>query len=156
MTSPTSLPRRRHQSRSRVWILLVLVVLFILLTSLRSVAGFYTDYLWFKEVHFTQVFRGVLGTQLFLSLTFTLVFFLLLWGSLTVADRIAPRFRPMGPEDELVQRYREIVGPHAGKVRIAVAAVFALLTGVSTSGHWNDYILFRNHTNFGTKDPQFK
>ena len=75
--------------------------------------------------------------------------------SLTIADRIAPRFRPVGPEDELVQRYREAVGPHAAKVRIAVAAVFALFAGVGTRAQWNNWILFRDGVSFGTKDPQF-
>src|SRR5205823_5431934 len=147
--------RRRRSARSRVGLIVAVVVAFLVLTSLRSIAGFYTDYLWFDEVSFTQVFRGVLGTQVFLAVFFTLAFFVLLWGSMTVADRIAPRFRAMGPEDELVQRYRDLVGPHAGKVRIAVAALFALLTGVSTSSHWNEYILFRHHSNFGAKDSQF-
>src|SRR3954469_8658643 len=156
MRSPTDQPRRRRRSaRSRVGLIIAVVVAFLLLTSLRSVAGFYTDYLWFKEVHFTSVFRGVLGTEILLAVSFTVVFFLLLWGSLTIADRIAPRFRAMGPEDELVQRYRDLIGPHAGKVRFAVAALFALLIGVGTSSHWNDFILFRNHASFGLKDPQF-
>src|ERR1019366_7643709 len=60
-----------------------------------------------------------------------------------------------GPEDELVQRYREVMGPHAGKVRVAVAAFFALVTGGGASSHWNDYLVFRNGTSFGVKDPQF-
>src|SRR4051794_12729329 len=130
MRPPTDMPRRRRRStRTRVGIVIAIIAVFLLLTSLRSLAGFYTDYLWFKEVHFTSVFRGVLGTEVFLAVLFTVVFFLLLWGSLTIGDRIAPRFRAMGPEDELVQRYRDVVGPHAGKVRFAIAALFALLIG---------------------------
>src|SRR5207237_2741853 len=113
MRSPTDLPRRRRRSsRSRVGIVIAIVAAFVLLTSLRSVAGFYTDYLWFKEVHLTGVFRGVLGTQLFLAVTFTLLFFILAFANLFIVDRVAPRFRGGGPEDELVQRYREIMGPH--------------------------------------------
>jgi len=58
MRAPSDLPRRqRRPIRGRIWVLVALVVLFILLTSLRSIAGFYTDYLWFKELHFTSVFR---------------------------------------------------------------------------------------------------
>jgi len=129
---------------------------FLIITSFRSLAGFYTDYLWFKEVHFTGVFRGVLGAKFLLAIGFTALFFALLWVNLTIADRIAPRFRTLGPEDELVQRYRDAVGAHAGKVRIAVAAMFALLMGVGTASHWNDFLLFRNRTSFGVKDPLFK
>ena len=157
MRAPTDMPRRRRRtSRSRAGLLIAIVVIFLLLTSLRSIAGFYTDYLWFDEVGFTKVFRGVLGTEIFLAVTFTLVYFLLQWVNLFIADRIAPRFRPTGPEDELVQRYRDVVGPHSGKVRIGVALIFALITGLGTAGRWNDYLLFRNHTSFGQVDPQFK
>jgi uncharacterized membrane protein (UPF0182 family) len=156
MTAPTSLPRRRRRSsRSRVGIIAIVVLAFILLTSLRSVARFYTDYLWFKEVHLNQVFRGVLVTQVFLAVVFILVFFVLCFGNLFIADRLAPRFRGLGPEDELVQRYREVIGPHAGKVRLVIAALFAVFIGAGTAGHWNDYILFRNAASFGMKDPQF-
>src|ERR1700736_4580961 len=157
MRAPSDLPRRpRRATRGRIGVLSALVILFILLTSLRSVAGFYTDYLWFKELHFTSVFRGVLVVQVFLAVLFTLLFFGLLFLNLTIADRIAPRFRPVGPEDELVQRYREAVGPHAGKVRIVVSAIFALFAGIGTRGHWNDWILFRYGASFtgpDAKDP---
>src|SRR3954453_1057928 len=157
MRAPTDMPRRRRRTpRSRVWLLIAVVAIFLLLTSLRSIAGFYTDYLWFDEVGFTKVFRGVLGTEVFLAVTFTVIYFLLQWSNLFIADRIAPRFRATGPEDELVQRYRDVVGPHSGKVRIGVALVFALITGLGTAGRWNDYLLFRNHTSFGQVDPQFK
>jgi len=88
------------------------VVLVIIVASLRTVANFWTDYLWFKEVHFTSVFRGVLVNQVILALIFSVAFFLLLLLNLTVADRLAPLERP-GPEDELVSRYRQLVG-HRG------------------------------------------
>src|SRR3984957_8755518 len=156
MRAPSDLPRRqRRPIRGRIWVLIALVVLFILLTSLRSIAGFYTDYLWFKELHFTSVFRGVLVVQVLLAVLFTVVFFVLMLGNLTIADRLAPRFRPTGPEDELVQRYREAVGTHAGAVRIVVAVVFAPFAGIGTRSQWNNWVLFRHATSFGVKDPQF-
>src|SRR5450755_1068396 len=142
MRAPSDLPRRqRRPIRGRIWVLVALVVLFILLTSLRSIAGFYTDYLWFKELHFTSVFRGVLVVQVLLAVLFTVLFFLLMFGSLTIADRLAPKFRAVGPEDELVQRYREAVGTHAGKVRAVVSLIFALFAGVGTRSQWNNWLL---------------
>ena len=38
---------------------------------------------------------------------------------------------------------------------LGVIVLFALLTGVGASGHWNDFILFRNHSRFAVSDPQF-
>ncbi len=122
MRVPADLPKRsRRAIRGRI-VIVALIVLFLLITSLRSIASFYTDYLWFKELKFTSVFRGVLVVQVLLAVVFCVLFFAIMLGNLIIADRIAPRFRPTGPEDELVQRYREAVGPHANKVRIVVAA----------------------------------
>jgi uncharacterized membrane protein (UPF0182 family) len=155
MRVPADLPKRsRRAIRGRI-IIVAAVVLFFLFASLRSIASFYTDYLWFKELKFTSVFRGVLVVQVLLAVVFCLLFFALMLGNLTIADKIAPRFRPTGPEDELVQRYREAVGLHAGKVRIVVAAVFALFAGIGTRSQWNNWLLFRHSTSFGVKDPQF-
>ena len=156
MRVPTDLPRRpRRNARGRIWIVVAIVALFILLTSLRSIAGFYTDYLWYKELHLTSVFRGILGAKILLAVVFTAIFFGLMWASLTIADRIAPRFRPAGPEDEIVQRYREVVGPHAGKVRVVAAALFALFAGVGTQSQWTNWILFANGRSFHDTDAQF-
>src|ERR1700730_16605337 len=157
MRAPSDLPRRpRRATRGRIGILLGVVVLFIVLTSLRGIAGFYTDYLWFKELHFTSVFRGVLVVKILLAVFFTLLFFALMLASLTIADRIAPRFRPVGPEDELVQRYREAVGRHAPKVRLIASAIFALFAGIGTRSQWNNWILLRHGGSFNVTDPQFK
>jgi uncharacterized membrane protein (UPF0182 family) len=97
----------------------------------------------------------VLGAKVLLAGVFTGVFFAGMWASLSIADRVAPRFRPIGPEDELVQRYREAVGPHAGAVRTAVSALFALIFGLGVSSQWQNWILFQNSTSFGEKDAQF-
>ena len=154
MRSPTDLPRRRRMRspRGRLGLILALVVIFFLIVSLRGIAGFYTDYLWFQELHLTSVWRGVLGAKVFLGVIFTVVFFVLMWVNLTIADRIAPAFRPMGPEEELVERYHQVVGARAGLVRVAVAVLFALIAGPSVASRWNSWILFRNHVSFGIKN----
>jgi uncharacterized membrane protein (UPF0182 family) len=157
MRSPGDMPRRRvrRTARGRLGLVIAAVVVIFLLTSLRGLAGFYTDYLWFREVAFTPVWRGVLGAKVLLATVFTVLFFVLTLASLTIADRLAPRFRPLGAEDELVQRYRDIVGRHTRKVHVGVAALFALIFGVGTSSQWNSWLLFRHSTSFGIKDPQF-
>ena len=156
MRAPTDLPRpARRGNRGRVVLIVAAVVLFFGLTSLRGIAGFYTTYLWFDELGFGDVWQGVLGTKLALVVGFTVGFFVLLYLNLFIADRLAPKFRTPGPDDELVQRYRDAVGRHAGKVRFVIAALFALLAGGNTAGQWNNWLLFRNSVDFGVKDPQF-
>jgi uncharacterized protein len=149
-------PRQRARvPANRIWIVVIVAVLLILVTSIRGIAGFYTDYLWFDELGFTSVWRGVLGAKALLTIVFVAMFFGAMWASLAIAERLAPRFRALGPEDEIVQRYRDVVGPHAGKVRLAVSALFALIAGGGVSSQWSSFILFRNHVSFGVKDAQF-
>ena len=95
-----------------------------------------TDYLWFDELHLTSVWRSVLGTKIALGGIFTLLFFALLWANLAIADLIAPTFRPLGPEEQLIERYHEAVGQRAGLVRAAVAAAFALIVGIAFAARY--------------------
>jgi uncharacterized membrane protein (UPF0182 family) len=153
---PTDVPNvDRRAPRGRVGLVVIGAVAFVVLTSLRGIAGFYTDYLWFDELDLTSVWRGILTAKVGLSVLFTLAFFVLMWANLAIADRIAPRFRPFGPEDEIVARYQELVGPYAGKVRVGMAALFALIAGTGASAQWGNWILFRNAVDFEVADPQF-
>jgi uncharacterized protein len=158
MRTPADLPRRRGGgigTGGRVGLIALAVALFLLLTSLRGIAGFWTDYLWFDSLGLAGVFTGVLGARIVLGALFTGLFFVLLWVNLLIADRLAPRFRPPGPEEEVIERYHEIVGGRTGLVRAGVALLFALIAGVGVSGQWNSWLLFVNAQDFGTTDPQF-
>src|SRR3989442_14895830 len=93
-----------RSSRGRAGLIIAVVVIFFLIISLRGIAGFYTDFLWFQELHLTSVWRGVLGANLAPGAIFTVIFFLLMWANLAIADPIAPAFRPMGPEGEPAER----------------------------------------------------
>ena len=155
MRAPTDIAGRRRPARARIVLVLVAVALFLILVSLRGIAGFYTDYLWFDELSLTSVWRSVLGTKIALGVIFTLVFFALLWANLAIADLIAPTFRPLGPEEQLIERYHDAVGPRAGLVRAAVAGAFALIAGPGAAGQWGAWTLFRNHVPFETRDALF-
>jgi uncharacterized membrane protein (UPF0182 family) len=156
MRTPTDLPRRRPRpAKSRVGLAVTGAILLFLGLSVRGFAGFYTDYLWFGELRLHEVWRSVLGAKILLAVLFTVVFFLGMWLSLTIADRLAPPFRATGPEDELVQRYRDAIGERTGLVRIIVSALFALIAGLGMSSQWNNWILFQHASSFGQKDPQF-
>jgi len=139
----------------RAWLIGGAVVLFVLLLSLRGLSRFYTDYLWFKDVRYAHTWRSLLSAKLLPALIFSAVFFVVLLVNLIVADRIAPRYRGTGPEDEIIERYRGYVAPYAGRVRVLVALFFSLIMGSGVSAQWQNWILFANSTSFGTKDPQF-
>ena len=62
MRAPDDLPRRQRQPgsgrRRRAFLIVAVIVLLVLLTSLRGIAGFYTDYLWFDSLEQGGVWRG--------------------------------------------------------------------------------------------------
>lgn len=158
MRVPTDMPKRRRRGsgRGRVIFIVVILGLFLLLTSLRGLAGFWTDYLWFDSLNLSSVFTGILGAKIALGAIFTGLFFVLCFVSLTVADRIAPKFRPQGPEDELLNRYHATIGRRAGLLRAGVSLVFGLVAGVGVSGEWQQWLLFRNGGDFGVQDQTFQ
>jgi uncharacterized membrane protein (UPF0182 family) len=147
--------RRRRSIGIRGWLIGIAVLLVVLLLSARGLARVFTDYLWFKEVGFSHTWRALIEAKLFPALIFAVVFFVLLFVNLIVADRLAPLARSTGPEDEIIERYRSIVDPYAGRIRFAVAFFFAIVMGSGVASQWRDWILFSNATKFGVKDPQF-
>jgi uncharacterized protein len=146
-------PRRRH--RARWWLIGIAIVVVVLLVSLRSLAGLYTDSLWFSSVNLHNVFSTLLAIKLGLFGVFGAVFFFVLWVNLVVCDRIAGRDIVLAQDDELVRRYQQFVRPYAGRIYVGLAFVLALIGASGTVGQWNNWILFRHGGNFGVTDPQF-
>jgi len=155
--TPQDLPRRPRRAvrRGRLWLVLAIVVLVVLFASLRTLATFYTDYLWFGSVQLGQVWRRTFEVKVELFFGFTAIFFVLMWVSLAVVDRLASSELAMGPEDELVRRYQQYVAPRAVLVRSIVSAVVALIAASGVIGQWQNYLLFSEGGSFPAKDPQF-
>jgi uncharacterized protein len=152
---PRRAPRRKNGRRGRTILIIAVIAAFILLTSLRGIAGFYTDYLWFDSLDQSGVWRGILGAKLSLALIFMVGFFLLSWANLLIADRIAPPYRMAGPEDELLERYHDIVDDRMGWLRIVICVLLAIIAGSGVSSEWNSWVLFTHGGDFGIEDPQF-
>ncbi|MGZ4675673.1 MAG: UPF0182 family membrane protein [Acidimicrobiia bacterium] len=153
-------PMQRNRSgdrrfRIRAWMVILVVVLVGLFLSARSLAGFYTDYLWFDSVGFGSTWRGLLWARFAPAAVFSAVFFVLMLASLTIAERLQPGTRALGPEDEMLARYQQSVAPYSGRIRVLISLLFALLAGGSVAGEWQRWVLFTHAQDFGIKDPQF-
>jgi uncharacterized membrane protein (UPF0182 family) len=145
-------PRVRHARR---WIIGAVVVLIVLLASLRSLAGLYTDSLWFSSVGFHSVWSTLLAVKVGLFASFGATFFVLLWVNLLVCDRIAAHAPDLEPEDELIRRYQGTVRPYAGRVYAVLALAAALIAASTAVGQWNNWLLFTHAVPFAHSDPQF-
>jgi uncharacterized membrane protein (UPF0182 family) len=144
-------PGRRYQA----WVVGAVVFVIVALIVIQGLANFYTNYLWYRSVHFTAVWRLLIETKIELAAVFIGAFFIACWVSLWVVDRVAPRALLVSPELEIVRRYQQIVGRHTFALRTVVSLIFALIVGASTSDQWQHWLLFRSGKAFGVTDPQF-
>ena len=132
-----------------------MAVVVILFLSARTFANFYVDLLWFGSVDQGSVFWSTLGTKALLAGVFSIGFAVLAFISLTLAQRLSSADLPLGPEREVVERYRSIVGGRTRLLRIVVSILFGLMVGLPAIAQWQQWLLFRNSQSFGVDDPQF-
>ncbi|WFE42208.1 UPF0182 family protein [Micromonospora sp. WMMD998] len=149
-----SSPLPRMSRRGRVTIG-VLIGVFVLFTLLGWGVNAWTDWLWFDEVRYTQVFTGVLATRLLLFLVVGVGMALVIAGNLWLAYRVRPRMRPHSAEQATLERYRMVLSPRLGTWIALVSAVVGLFAGLSAQTRWSQWLLFRNGGDFGVKDPEF-
>jgi uncharacterized membrane protein (UPF0182 family) len=134
---------------------LTLIALGVIATILVSLSGFYTDYLWFKSVDYTNVWSTVLLTKASLFLVFGLLTSLILVTNIVIAYRKRPIYVPLTVEADNLERYRAQIDPIKRLITIGASLVFFYFAGSSATSLWRDWLLFRNGGDFGSKDPQF-
>src|SRR5215210_3213507 len=159
MRTPSDLPPRRARERrmgdrGRVILVVAAVVLVLFLVSARTISGFFVDYLWHRSVGRSDVFWTVIQSRLLLFAMFTAAFVAVAFVNLLIADRLAPSgfSANMHP---IVERFHDIFGRRLRLVRYGLAVLFGLLFALPATGHWQEWMLFRNSQSFGTKDAQF-
>jgi uncharacterized membrane protein (UPF0182 family) len=142
-----------NRSRRR-WLFLLVGVVIFLGIILSAVSGFYVDVLWFREVRFSSVFWSVFWTKAVLGAIFGVLFFVLLAANLFIVRRLAPRYRPFSPEQEMIDRYRVAFDPYARYLIPAFSALIALLVGIAAAAQWQTFLLWRSAGDVGF-GPQF-
>ena len=130
----------------------ILVALGALLTY---ISGYYVDWLWFKSVDFTSVWSKVLITKVELFVLVGVVTSFVISLNIYLAFKRRPLYVPTSIEVSGLERLRAQIEPIRRWVFIAVVVVLTYFAGTSGMVFWREWLLFRNSTNFGAKDPQF-
>jgi uncharacterized membrane protein (UPF0182 family) len=153
---PTPIPIR-PSSRSRRLLIILGIVLFVLLLSLRGIATFWTDYLWFDSVGFSSVWTTLIFSRVVLVLIATAVAFGLLFLNLVLADKLSPPQSLVAgsPDEEIVERFQDWVRSRRLRFRLGVSGFFGLLIGLGAGAWWEDWLLYQNSEKFGVLDPVF-
>jgi uncharacterized protein len=139
------------------FVLPLIVLAIVLLVLWPAVAGFYTTFLWYSQLGYSQVFTTSLLTKLWLAAVVGLVSFVVLLANVRIARRLHS-------ELPVAEGYFEIEGeripaPNVARTvtRLAIPAAIVLAVLFSTSGweFWETWLRFRHQTLFGRTDPVF-
>ncbi|WEB45719.1 MULTISPECIES: UPF0182 family protein [Streptomyces] len=143
-------PSRRFRT-----LLMTLGVLAVLAMLFVMFSGFWTDWLWYRSVHFSSVFTTTLWTKIGLFFSFGVVMAVAVGVNIWLAHRLRPPLSAMSVEQQSLDRYRMGVAPFKKWALVAVTAVIGLIAGASASGEWRTWLQWVNGVPFGTTDPQF-
>ncbi len=115
-------------------------------------AGFYTDWIWFKQVGFDQLFIRTLSSKLILGGAVFAIAFSVLLGGLRYALRdMTKPYLTLGGGPEV----QPLVIDRKGLQLIAagVSGLAALFMGVFASSQWMVWLQYQHATPFGEVDP---
>jgi uncharacterized membrane protein (UPF0182 family) len=136
---------------SRGALILTAVTLFFLLPS---VAGFYTDWLWFSEVGYEALFTKRLSVSFGVGTVVFLIAFFVLWANVTMA--FAAMTQPYVSFGATAQG-QPILFNRVQVRRFAtiVATLAALVLALPASNEWLMFLQYRHSVPFGIQDPIF-
>lgn len=146
--TPAQFPRaRRGPLAYTIAVLVILAVIFV------SASGFYADFLWYKAIGYTQVWRVQLVTRGVLFLVFGLLSTAVVLFNVWLAYWKRPVYAPVAMTN--LDQYRTQVDRLKRLIFIGLGVASFLFAGSSGSALWRTWLLWRNSTPFGVKDPQF-
>ena len=133
---------------------IVYIISLVLFFSLPKLIGFYTDWLWFGEVGYTQVFTTRLITQLLLGASAAIVAFFFIYVNLQIAVR-ATKDKAIN-----VTLFEKIsvpptLGIYFKNLTLPISLLVSLFIGQAASSQWIKFLAYLNPTSFNLKDPIF-
>jgi len=137
-------------------ILPIIGIVIALMVVVAIVAGVWTDYLWFRSVHYTSVFGTTYGTRWALFFVAALFMAAVVGFNAALAYRLRPMYRPVATQGQGLEAYRISIDPHRRLLLGLVLGIVGLISGLTASSSWRTWLMFANQVPFGVKDRQFK
>jgi uncharacterized membrane protein (UPF0182 family) len=142
-------------TRKRGPLLPTIIALVVLGVLAIIAARLWVDVLWYQAAGYTNVFTTVLGVRVLLFVVVGALTGAAVFASLSLGYRMRPVYAPVSPEQASLDRYREQIEPLRRLGTIVVPAAVGLIAGAAASEKWSVFLLWRNGSSFGVKDPQF-
>jgi uncharacterized membrane protein (UPF0182 family) len=140
---------------TRRWPILALVLLLVVIGGLGQAVSLYTDWLWFDEVQYTQVFVTILLARTGLVVVTALALFTVLYANVWIALRRAAPDVLWELDNQLRLPGREVLDLALGRALPGLLAVVSLLAGFAAASHWRAVMSWWYQVPFGVTDPLF-
>ncbi len=137
-------------------VLPVIVALIALFVLIAIVAGVWTDFLWYRAIHYSSVFGTTYGTRWAMFFVAGLFMAVVTGANAALAYRLRPIYRPVPAPGTGGDAYRMAIDPHRRLLLGLVLGLVGVISGITGAGSWRTWLLFANQVNFGKTDPQFK
>lgn len=134
---------------------MTLGVLAVLGMAFTMFAGFWTDWLWYRSVHYSSVFTTTLWTKIGLFFVFGLLMAVAVGFNIWLAHRLRPPLSAMSMEQQSLDRYRMGIAPYKKWLLCGITTLVGLIAGASAAGQWRTWLLWVNGVPFHKTDPQF-
>lgn len=144
--------RRIPSGRSRIIVLIAILVFVFLPIVFSFLPNFITDWLWFDSVHFFSVFKTRLLAQWGFTIGSILISLVLLGGNMYITIRatgLSPLVQNLDSRLKIKLRDQTLAISWIG------AAFIALVAGLTVGGQWQVILNYFNASTFGINDPVF-
>jgi uncharacterized protein len=135
--------------------ILVLVLLLITLSGLAKMVALYTDWLWFDEVKYTQVFLTILLTRAGIFGVAALTLFVVLYVNAGIATRSAAPDVFWQLDNQLRVPRQEVFERALARALPALLAFVSVFAGLAAGGYWQTVVGWWQQVPFGVTDPLF-
>jgi uncharacterized membrane protein (UPF0182 family) len=133
----------------------LIIILFFLLILLWQAFAVATDWFWFREVGYENVFSITLLTQLKVGAIFGLAFFAIFFGNLYLAGRFSSPGYWVVQDDLIHIPPWEVEKRPVTALILLASLLFSLFAALRGSAQWESYLRFFHPTPFGIADPLF-
>ena len=140
--------------RSAMGIILFIAVLLLLMLLWRGIE-IITDWYWFQEVGYENVFTVTFLTQMKVAALFGAAFFVLFYLNLFLASRFSSRGYWVDKDDLIHIPPWEIGNQPIGALIFFGSLLFSLFAALRGSAQWENYLRYFQGTPFGISDPLF-
>lgn len=142
--------------KSKIVLLSSLIIALLVLLSIF--AGYYGDWLWFRNMGFGTVFTTILSAKLLLFFIFFFISGIFFWVNITIA-------RQRGSHNRSLKMFSTEQNPtlldfvfseqYAKYLWTTIILFFSFIMGIHASASWETFLKFLYASKFGISDPIF-